>query len=428
VGERGSYRPGGQRARTPLNDGAYSVGPGASFGFDTIGFAKGLRDLFDGDDTTDEQIAAKDSEMRAAGADDKQIVDEYSNRAKRQATVDYAQQRREAMKRYTDATQQSQAAAEAETGVQSVFRLIAELGNAYNGGQPGAISEKLREIKARKQARQDKIAGSQLDFELEGIDREQTDARAAATADGVERRHRETITAGDERSRLERDAQAQRAEFDRQQRTKEAGLDRTSRENIARDNRAAAEARAKSGANAKPRPSQYKAADFAVRMEQALADYEAAGGDRASLASATQSMLPNAVRSSERQRMDQAEENFVTAVLRPESGALIGKEEMERDRVKYFPRVGNSPEVVAQKARLRQIAMKGLAAQAGPAYDELKAELAGTLTTGGPPDAGAAATYEYTGKDGTTLEIDFEAGDPELDEFLDQYPDAVKVR
>ena len=61
-----------------------------------------------------------------------------------------------------------------------------------------------------------------------------------------------------------------------------------------------------------------------------------------------------------RQLYRQAQENWVTANLRKESGALIGPEEMQQEIIKYFPQLGEGPEVIAQKAEARRIAEEGM--------------------------------------------------------------------
>lgn len=66
------------------------------------------------------------------------------------------------------------------------------------------------------------------------------------------------------------------------------------------------------------------------------------------------------------QKRDQAERDFVNAVLRQESGAAINKDEFDNARKQYFPRVGDSKEVIAQKAKNRQTAIDAFRISAGP--------------------------------------------------------------
>jgi hypothetical protein len=68
--------------------------------------------------------------------------------------------------------------------------------------------------------------------------------------------------------------------------------------------------------------------------------------------------------STNRQLYRQAQENWVTANLRKESGAVIGAEEMQKEIEKYFPQINEGPEVIAQKAESRRIAEEGMKSNA----------------------------------------------------------------
>lgn len=80
--------------------------------------------------------------------------------------------------------------------------------------------------------------------------------------------------------------------------------------------------------------------------------------------------LPSAIGgpNANQQRAEQAQRNFVNAVLRQESGAAIGASEFENARKQYFPQPGDTPEVIAQKAANRRTAIAGLARSAGGNY------------------------------------------------------------
>lgn len=62
----------------------------------------------------------------------------------------------------------------------------------------------------------------------------------------------------------------------------------------------------------------------------------------------------------------QGKENFITAVLRKESGAAIGADEYSREDRKYFPQAGDSEKVIKQKQRARELAIDAMKIQAGP--------------------------------------------------------------
>lgn len=70
--------------------------------------------------------------------------------------------------------------------------------------------------------------------------------------------------------------------------------------------------------------------------------------------------------SAEQQQVNQAKRNFITAVLRKESGATIQPSEFETEDKKYFPQFNDSPQVIAQKATARKLAIKAMMHQAGP--------------------------------------------------------------
>ena len=68
----------------------------------------------------------------------------------------------------------------------------------------------------------------------------------------------------------------------------------------------------------------------------------------------------NYLRTPEYQKFDQAKRDFVNAILRRESGAVISDQEFANAEVQYFPVPGDSQEVIAQKRRNRKTAIEGL--------------------------------------------------------------------
>ena len=62
----------------------------------------------------------------------------------------------------------------------------------------------------------------------------------------------------------------------------------------------------------------------------------------------------------------QARVNFITAVLRKESGASISPSEFATAEKNYFPAPGDSEKTIAQKQKAREMAIKGMKLQAGP--------------------------------------------------------------
>ncbi len=72
------------------------------------------------------------------------------------------------------------------------------------------------------------------------------------------------------------------------------------------------------------------------------------------------------------QKFEQAKRDFVNAVLRRESGAVISEEEFANADQQYFPQPGDSREVIAQKRQNRLNAIKGFEVGAGPGAAEVK--------------------------------------------------------
>lgn len=103
----------------------------------------------------------------------------------------------------------------------------------------------------------------------------------------------------------------------------------------------------------------------AVNAKQALGNVWGIGG---ALESGANYLQPENA-----QKAEQAQRDFINAILRQESGAAIGAGEFDNARRQYFPQPGDSAGVIAQKAANRKLAVKGLldnarqgALQAGP--------------------------------------------------------------
>ena len=66
----------------------------------------------------------------------------------------------------------------------------------------------------------------------------------------------------------------------------------------------------------------------------------------------------------------QAQENWVRANLRKESGAVIGADEMDKEIQTYFPTAAelSNPRIIAQKSQARQVTMDAMRQNAGVAY------------------------------------------------------------
>ena len=161
------------------------------------------------------------------------------------------------------------------------------------------------------------------------------------------------------------------------------------------------------GAGSKPTEDQSKSAGFAFRMKQSTNIFNQPAVDktgepildpktgkpvtleqaygqpgkyqaimRAIPSAGLTTGLANVSEDVGRQQYRQAQENWVTANLRPESGAVIGVEEMEKEITKYFPQTNDAPKTIEQKARARRDTELAMTVRAGPAYKQIEKQLA----------------------------------------------------
>jgi hypothetical protein len=121
---------------------------------------------------------------------------------------------------------------------------------------------------------------------------------------------------------------------------------------------------------------QTNAATFGRRMQQAEAvfgDLGDKGYNRASRGeSLSEYFLPTEWQGEDLRKQSQAERNFINAALRRESGAAIAPSEFSSAEAQYFPRPGDTPDILAQKRANRLQAISGLKLGAGQAWDHLK--------------------------------------------------------
>ena len=117
--------------------------------------------------------------------------------------------------------------------------------------------------------------------------------------------------------------------------------------------------------------TQGKAATFADRIAAANSTLEAtfaAGSDPVQKGLSMIPLAGNYLTSGATQQFQQAERDFINAVLRRESGAVISPTEFTDARQQYIPQPGDSKAVLDQKKAARDRALKGMARDAGPAY------------------------------------------------------------
>lgn len=106
-----------------------------------------------------------------------------------------------------------------------------------------------------------------------------------------------------------------------------------------------------------PNVEQAKAQQFAMNASQANNLLASVKYDPGFVESG---LVPNALKSAERQQFEQASRAFVNAVLRRESGATITDDEFNNKFKELIPQAGDSKEVKEQKARARATAIEGI--------------------------------------------------------------------
>jgi hypothetical protein len=122
---------------------------------------------------------------------------------------------------------------------------------------------------------------------------------------------------------------------------------------------------------------QAKAEIFANKMESAesiLKDVQNEGASALNRAADGSDWVPGSatagryIQSDKYQKYKQASSNFITALLRQESGAAISKDEFTRYEKEYMPMPGDGKAVIRQKAEARRVAIEGMKKGAGPGY------------------------------------------------------------
>lgn len=121
---------------------------------------------------------------------------------------------------------------------------------------------------------------------------------------------------------------------------------------------------------------------FTNRMIESTSTFEnvtAGGYDPANMRDFAASSLPLAIRASALSDSGQqylaAKMNFITAVLRKESGAAISDTEFANEDLKYFPQPGESAAVIEQKRIARKTAIESMKAQSGGAFDYMQKKM-----------------------------------------------------
>ncbi len=134
---------------------------------------------------------------------------------------------------------------------------------------------------------------------------------------------------------------------------------------------------AKAGQPGKLNKDQWQAGLFGKRMEDADTQMEDLYGDPStqmyllgSEAALQRKAVPEELQNETLKKANQAERNFVNATLRRESGAAISNSEFANAEKQYFPRYGDTPEVLAQKAQNRKRQIEGFRLESAGAWNQ----------------------------------------------------------
>ena len=103
--------------------------------------------------------------------------------------------------------------------------------------------------------------------------------------------------------------------------------------------------------------------------------------------------FPNIAKSEDRQKYEQAERNFINAVLRKESGAAISPSEFDSAAKQYFPQPGDGKGVIEQKKKNRERAISNLAQSANVPLSQITGQNQSTNE-----EIKAGTIIEYNGK------------------------------
>lgn len=110
-------------------------------------------------------------------------------------------------------------------------------------------------------------------------------------------------------------------------------------------------------------------------------------------------MAANFMASGDQQLVEQAQRDFINAVLRRESGAVISPQEFDNARKQYFGQPGDSPETLAQKQANRALAVKGMETEAGRHAPAIARNVAATRTPAGQTSSGTIKPQGVTQAD-----------------------------
>lgn len=152
---------------------------------------------------------------------------------------------------------------------------------------------------------------------------------------------------------------------------------------IAKNYADAKKTKGEAGEGKVPTQSQFTAATFGTRAQQAenvFSELAKKGYDPTTGENSIKRKLPGFLegfKDEDTKRQAQAERNFVNAILRRESGAAISPSEFESSEKQYFARHGDTPEVLKQKELNRKTAQAALNAEGAPAMGRIAQSMDG---------------------------------------------------
>jgi hypothetical protein len=119
--------------------------------------------------------------------------------------------------------------------------------------------------------------------------------------------------------------------------------------------------------------SQQVTANYASRIKQSndqLNGIEDQFADQWALTNWAADKMWNSLKSNDRQAMDQSKRNFINAVLRRESGAVITDPEFANANQQYFVQPGDGKKVIEQKRQNRNLVQRNFIKASGNAYED----------------------------------------------------------
>lgn len=261
-----------------------------------------------------------------------------------------------------------------------------------------------------ERTREDAQAARREDLQLKLTSEEKRAAEARASRESQERLALAERQAAQERQ--QRFLAAQSAENNKF-RASESQRARDQQDKLAAENRAFREMMLKAQQQGKPLSEfQGKNVLFGARMASAdktlteLEDNISTSGLAAKqavqgipLVGGVMGAGANLMLSADQQKVEQAQRDFVNAVLRQESGAVINPSEFLNAQRQYFPQPGDKTDVIAQKKQNRKLAINAFKVLAGPGGEQIDTLLNTPTMPGqnpaGGPRAGGPIVVDY---------------------------------